>query len=45
MHQNTKKTIWAAAILAVIILFGIFMVVTVPEVNTLEEVQEVEASQ
>ncbi|MFH1683345.1 MAG: hypothetical protein ABIA67_00535 [Candidatus Margulisiibacteriota bacterium] len=40
MHKKTKHTIWILMVVAVIISFAIFMVVAVPEANTMEEVQE-----
>ena len=42
MHRKTKQRIWALVIAAVIILFGVFMMITVPEAQTAEEVQELE---
>ncbi|MFC1540648.1 hypothetical protein ACFL37_01760 [Candidatus Margulisiibacteriota bacterium] len=42
MHRKTRQRIWALLIAAVIILFGVFMMITLPEVQTVEEVQELE---
>jgi len=45
MHKKTKHTIWIFLIIAVIISFGIYMVIIVPDVNTAEEVLEMEEIQ
>ncbi|MBN2057177.1 MAG: hypothetical protein JW782_00035 [Candidatus Saganbacteria bacterium] len=45
MDKKRAQLIWAALVLLVIICFGIFMVITVPEANTVEEVQELEEVQ
>lgn len=42
MHKKTKQRIWFLLVAAVIILFAVFMMITVPEVNTEEEIQQVE---
>ena len=42
MHKKTTQRIWVLLIAAVIIFFGIFMLITVPEVSTVEEVEQVE---
>jgi hypothetical protein len=42
MHKKTRQRIWILLIAAVIIFFGVFMLITVPEVSTVEEVQEIE---
>ena len=42
MHKKTKQRIWTLLIAAVIILFGIFMLITVPEVGTEEDIRQVE---
>ena len=36
MHKKTKHTIWIVAVAVVILFFGIFMMLTVPEVETEE---------
>lgn len=40
MHKKTKKWLITFALI-VVVLFGIFMMITVPEVNTIEEVEQV----
>ena len=40
MNKKAKKWLVAFALI-VVVLFGIFMMITVPEVNTIEEVEEV----
>ena len=41
MHKKTKMW-FGLLIVLVIIVFGVFMLVTVPEVNTVEEAREVQ---
>jgi len=45
MHKKTKHTIWIFLIIAVIISFGIYMVIIVPDANTAYEVEEIETIQ
>ena len=42
MKYKSKHLIWVFLVAAVIISFAIFMVIAVPEANTVEEVQEIE---
>jgi len=45
MHKKTRHTIWILLIVAVIVSFGIYMVIIVPDANTAYEVEEIEALQ
>ena len=42
MHKKTLRNIWIALVAIVIIFFGAFMLIAVPESNTMEEVEQVE---
>lgn len=42
MFKKSKHLLWLFLVVAVVISFIVFMVIAVPEANTIEEVQAVE---
>lgn len=45
MHKNDRQRIWIALVIVVVVLFGIFMMLTVPEAQTDEGVMEMDEVQ
>jgi len=42
MFKKSKHLLWIFLVIAVVISFVVFMVIAVPEANTIEEVQQTE---